>query len=115
MLKRSIPPRRRCNPTVRTIKGILQRRYVSPKGEKGEPSLCNLGEGHGRGEESGEAASKDSPAYGERNVETVGGGTREISYSRGLTSFVTSGISTRAKSGGMLYEKSDEVIVLLMV
>ncbi len=79
------------------------------------PSPLNRGEGHGRGEDSGEATSKDSPAYGERNVETVFGGTREISYSRRLTSSITSGISTRAKSGGMLYEKSDEVILLLMV
>lgn len=30
MLKRSIPLRRRCKAAVRTIKGILQRRHVSP-------------------------------------------------------------------------------------
>jgi hypothetical protein len=45
-------------------------------------------EGHGRGEDSGEATSKNSSAYGGRNVEKEDDGTREISYSQKAHTFL---------------------------
>jgi hypothetical protein len=70
-----MPLRKRCKMAVRTMKGILQRRHT----EKGEPNHSLNGEGHGRGEESGNATSMNSTAYGERNAIKVDTGTREIS------------------------------------
>lgn len=93
------------------MKGILQRRY-SPRKGQGRAEPFSIGEGHGRGEESG-AASKNSSAYGERNAVKVDGGTREISCGRWSTSTETLGISLTAKAEGMSHEKSEEVTVLL--
>lgn len=95
------------------MKEILQRRY-SPRKGQGRAEPLSIGEGHGRGEESG-AASKNSPAYGERNAVKANGGTREISCGRRSTTVVTLGISHTAKAGGMLHEKSDEVTVLTKI
>lgn len=44
---------------------------------KEEPSPAHQGEGHGRGEEPENAASRNLPAYGARNVRTVAVGTGE--------------------------------------
>ena len=64
---------------------------LTRKGQ-GRAELLSKSEGHGRGEDSGDAASKNSPAYGERNVGKAGSATREISRGRKPTSFDTSGI-----------------------
>lgn len=45
----------------------------------------------------------------------VGGGTREVSCSRWPTSTVTLGISSESKSEGRLHEKSEEVIVPMII
>ena len=42
-----------------------------------EPSRVCHGEGHGRGEELGDAASKNPPGYGEWNAQKVNSGTGE--------------------------------------
>ena len=81
---------------VRTMKGILQRRHT----EKGEPNHSLTGEGHGRGEESGNATSIDSTAYGERNAITADTETREISGGRWPTTTVSSAISRKVKCRG---------------
>jgi hypothetical protein len=92
------------------MKGILQRRY-SPRKGQGRAEPFSIGEGHGRGEESG-AASKNSSAYGERNAGKVNDGTREVSCGRRSTSVVTLDISLAAKVERMPHEKSEEVTVL---
>lgn len=58
---------------VRSIKRSLPRRDRA----EGEPSPEPQGEGHGRCEEPGSAAPKDSPAYGARNVQKGTAGTGE--------------------------------------
>jgi hypothetical protein len=93
------------------MKEILQRRY-SPRKGQGRAEPFSIGEGHGRGEESG-AASKNSSAYGERNAVKANGGTREISWGPWSTTTETLGISLTAKVERTPHEKSEEVIVLV--
>ena len=50
-------------------------------------------QGHGRREEPGKAASKNPPAYGERDVVKVDDGTGEISQDQWPTTNVTVDIS----------------------
>jgi len=75
------------------MKRILPRRNVEPVRVKGEPSPVDRGEGHGRREEPGDAALKNPPAYGERNVGTVDLGTGEAPPGLQATPAVTAPIS----------------------
>jgi hypothetical protein len=50
-------------------------------------------EGHGKREEPGEAALKNSPAYGERDVVKVDDGTGEVSFGRWTTATEIADIS----------------------
>jgi hypothetical protein len=81
---------------VRTIKGILQRRYT----EKGEPNHSLTGEGHGRGEESGSQPrwtprrmGSGMPSQQVRKQERSPGG-------RWTTTTVSSAISRKVKCSG---------------
>lgn len=64
-----------------------------PARVKREPSPARGGEGHGRREDPGCAASKNPPAYRERNAERVGLGTGETPLSPQATLVVTDSIS----------------------
>jgi hypothetical protein len=66
------------------------------------------GAGHGRGEDSGRAASKNASASGGRKAVTAGRGTREVSCRPWPTSTETAGIRREPKSGGTRQEKSEE-------
>jgi hypothetical protein len=61
------------------MKRSLRRRQCSPPlgGNQGEPSPLHQGEGHGNGVDPGNAAVKNSSAYGARNVSMVAAGTGE--------------------------------------
>jgi hypothetical protein len=86
---------KRChrNSTVRSMKRILPRRYLSPERDKREPSPASEGEGHGRREEPGRAAPKNPPAYRERNVGIAELGTGEAPSGLQATPAVTALIS----------------------
>ena len=56
---------------------------LAPQGEQEGAERFYPREGHGRGEDSGDATSKNPPAYGERNAGTVICATGEISPGRG--------------------------------
>ena len=84
------------------MKRILPRRKWIPSRGKGEPSPANVGEGHGRREDLGNAAPKNPAAYGERNAGPVGPGTGETPLCPLTTSRVTGPISSDpAKWHGM--------------
>jgi hypothetical protein len=66
---------------------------LAPHGEGEGAEPVSDGEGNRSGEEPGEAAVKNPPALGERDVVTVGDGTGEVSLGRRPKSVVTTGIS----------------------
>jgi len=55
---------------------------LAPKGEQEGAEPFMHGEGHRSGEEPGNAAVKNPPAEGERDVVKVGDGTGEVSPGR---------------------------------
>ena len=75
------------------MKRILPRRKAKPVRVKRGPSPAYKGEGHGRREEPGDAAPKNPPAYGDRNVGKVGLGTGETPSGLQATPAVTALIS----------------------
>jgi hypothetical protein len=66
---------------------------LAPEGEQEGAEPFIPGEGQGSGEEPGEAAVKNPPAYGERDAVKADDGTGEISSGQQSTTAVTTGIS----------------------
>jgi hypothetical protein len=85
------------------------------EGTRGSRVFHEKAKAKGRDEESGKSVSKNPPAQGDRNAGKVMGATREVSSGRRLTTGESCGISCEAKSAVTPGEKSDEVIVPMMV
>ena len=66
---------------------------LAPQGEQEGAEPIIRGEGQGSGEDPGEAAAKNPPAYGERDVVKADDGTGEISSGQQATTAETTGIS----------------------
>ncbi len=64
---------------------------LAPEGEQEGAEPIIRGEGQGSGEEPGEAAAQNPPAYGERDVVKADDGTGEISSGQQATTAVTTG------------------------